>query len=41
MILHIHMKLTDKLNLVIVANSFVAGNEHRLSIFSKFDPTDI
>ena len=40
MILHIHRELTDKLNLIEMANEFISGNEHRLTVFGTFKPTD-
>lgn len=36
MLFHVHKEKTDKLKLPDVANDFVAGNEHRLSMFSNF-----
>ena len=36
MLLHVHKHLTDKLDLVKIANGFVAGSEHRLSVFGHF-----
>lgn len=37
MVLHVHKELTDKLNILEVANEFVANKlEHRLNIFGKF-----
>ena len=41
MILHIHRKLTDKLNLTAVANEFVSGSEHRSTLFGNFDTSDL
>ena len=35
-LLHIHQELCEKLDLVDVANAFVVGSEHRLSLFGKF-----
>lgn len=35
-LLNVHKRLTDKLVLIDVANSFVTGSEHRLSLFGKF-----
>lgn len=40
MVLHVHKELTDKLNLVDVANDFVQGSEHRLSFFGTFQEVD-
>ena len=34
--LNIHKDHCDMLDLVDVANTFVAGSEHRLSLFGKF-----
>ena len=36
MVLNIHKDQYEKLDLVDVANTFVAGSEHRLSLFGKF-----
>lgn len=36
MILHVHKHLTDRLDLVKVANEFVKGLEHRLTYFGHF-----
>lgn len=36
LLLHVHKDKTDQLNLVNVGNNFVAGSEHRLSLFGKF-----
>ena len=36
MVLNVHKGHCEKLNLVDVANTFVAGSEHRLSLFGKF-----
>ena len=36
MILHIHKERTDKLSLESCLNEFVAGSEHRLSLFGHF-----
>ena len=33
MVLHVHSDHTDKLNLVDVANEFIADNEHRRQVF--------
>ena len=41
MVLHVHKELTDRLNLLDVANEFVANKlEHRLNIFGKFTRED-
>ena len=40
MALHIHKELTDKLDLVTIANDFVAGDPHRLTIFGTFTSKD-
>jgi len=37
---HVHKDRTDELDLINVANDFVSGSEHRLSIFGKFQVTD-
>ena len=36
LMLHVHKDLTDSLDLLEVANSFVSDSEHRLRIFGKF-----
>ena len=36
LMLHVHKDLTDSLDLLEVANSFVSDSEHRLKIFGKF-----
>ena len=36
MILNIYKDELDELDLRVVANDFVAGNEHRLSVFGTF-----
>ena len=36
MIMHVHKERTDKLDLKSVLNDFVAGSEHRSSIFAKY-----
>ena len=36
MILNIYKEQLDNLDLRVVANDFVAGNEHRLSVFGTF-----
>ena len=41
MVLHIHRDLTDKLNLVEIANEFVGKNERRGRIFGTFTANDI
>ena len=39
MLLHIHKSLTDDLNLVDVANDFIAGHDHRKHVFgTEFKP---
>ena len=40
MILRIHRKLTDKLNLTAVANDFVSVSEHRSTLFETFETDD-
>ena len=37
---HIHKEVTDKLNLIDIANIFIAGNEHRMSVFGTFQASD-
>ena len=41
MVLHIHKELTDKLDLITIANDFVAGDTHRLTVFGTFTSKDI
>ncbi len=42
MLLNIHKSFTDKLNLVDVANDFIAGNEHRKNVFGiEFKVSDL
>ena len=36
LLLHVHKDKTDQLNLADVGNNFVAGSEHRLSLFGNF-----
>ena len=36
MILHVHKKCTEKLDLMKVASDFVQNNEHRYNLFGKF-----
>ena len=36
MVLHIHKQNLDQLNMVEVANDFVTGSEHRLTLFGTF-----
>ena len=38
---HTYKQLTDSIDLIAVANEFVALSEHRLSIFGKFSDADI
>jgi len=40
MTIHIHKQLTNELDLISLANQFVAGNTHRLTIFGTFTLTD-
>lgn len=40
MVLHIHKELTDKLDLISIANDFVAGDTHRLTVFGTFASKD-
>ena len=40
MTLHIHKQLTDELDLISLANQFVAGDTHRLTVFGTFTLTD-
>ena len=37
----VHKERTDCLNLVDIGNDFVAGSEHRQSIFCTFRDTDV
>ena len=41
MTLNVHKERTDCLNLVDIGNDFVAGSEHRQSIFGTFRDTDV
>ena len=41
MILYVHKNLTDSLDLVQVANEFVSGSEHRMTVFGTFDTSDM
>ena len=42
MLLHVHKSHTDSLNLVDVANDFIAGNDHRKNMFgTEFKPSDL
>ena len=36
MVLHIYTEILDNIELNSVANEFVQGSEHRLSVFEKF-----
>ena len=36
MIMHIHKERTDNIDLKLVLNNFIAGSEHRSSIFAKY-----
>ena len=41
MILHVHKQLTDSLDLIEVANRFVANNDSRKQIFGTFSKRDM
>ncbi len=41
MLMHVHKEKCDKLQLLDVANDFVQGSEHRLSLFGKFTALDL
>jgi hypothetical protein len=41
MLLHVHKEKTDSLQLVDVANTFVAESEHRLRVFGRFTDKDL
>ena len=42
MLLHVHKSYTDKLNLVDIANDFIADNEHRKRMFGmEFKVSDL
>jgi histone deacetylase complex regulatory component SIN3 len=41
LMVHIHRELTDKLDLISIANLFVSGSEHRQTLFGKFTSSDI
>ena len=41
MLLHVHKRYTDDLNVVNVANDFIANNEHRKQYLGpEFKPSD-
>ena len=40
MVLYVHKKRTDELDLITVANEFVDGSEICLAHFGRFDDTD-
>ena len=42
MLFHVHKNRTDGLNLVDVANNFIAGNDHRKQVFgAEFKASDL
>ena len=41
MIMNIHKNLTDELDIVQMANLFIADHPHRQEIFGSFKPTDM
>ena len=41
MVLHIHKTRLDNLSLLDVANEFVSENDHRETIFGKFNALDL
>ena len=41
MILHVHEDCTDALNRIKLANDFVSGLEHGMTIFGKFNSVDL
>ena len=41
MVLHVHKERTADLNLISVANEFIFGSEHRLTVFGSFVPSDL
>lgn len=41
MVLYVHKDLTDSLDLIRVANDFVSKSEQRLTMFGKFQPSDL
>ena len=41
MVLHVHKERTANLNLISVANDFISGSEHRLTLFGSFVPSDL
>ena len=41
LLLHTHKQLTNSIDLIAVANEFLALSEHRLSLFGKFSDADI
>ena len=40
MLLHVHKDRTDALDLIEIANQFVDGSDHRMTIFGTFKDTD-
>ena len=41
MVLHVHKQLTDSLDLIQVANRFVANNDSRKQMFGTFSKRDM
>ena len=41
MVLHVHKEKTDALSMVDIANDFVEGSEHRMTLFGKFTHVDL
>ena len=42
MLMHVHKTYTNGLNLVDVANNFIAGSDHRKHVFgTEFKPSDL
>ena len=41
LLLHVHKERTDSLSCIDVANAFVTGSEHRLSLFGHFGDADL
>ena len=40
MLMHVHKERCDNLDLMHIANAYVEGSEHRLSLFGKFSTLD-
>ena len=40
LLLHVYKERTDSLSCIDVANAFVTGSEHKLSLFGRFGDAD-